>query len=143
MGSVSDGVPRDVWTSIKRGFFCRCPNCGKGKLFNRFLKVEDRCEVCDEAFHHHRADDLPAYIVIAVVGHVVVSGVLWAADHSTSPIWLQLLVLGAATVILSLALLQPVKGAVIGLQWANRMHGFGGSSDDSIHRAPDRSEDQI
>jgi hypothetical protein len=25
--------------------------------------------------------------------------------------------------------MQPLKGAVIGFQWANRMHGFGGEDD--------------
>ena len=32
---------------------------------------------------------------------------------------------GKATLLASLALLQPVKGSVVGLQWAFRMHGFG------------------
>ena len=38
---------------------------------------EDRrqqCEHCGEEIHHHRADDLPAYLVVVIVGHVVVGG---------------------------------------------------------------------
>ena len=61
-----------MWLSMRRGFFGRCPNCGKGKIFRAFLKVADRCPACDEALHHHRADDAPAYFVILIVGHVVV-----------------------------------------------------------------------
>ena len=37
---------------------------------------------------------------------------------------LQLSIYLPLTLILSLVLLQPVKGAVVGVQWALRMHGF-------------------
>ena len=63
---------RDVWAAIKRGFRGRCPRCGEGKLFRAFLKVDDNCSVCDLDFTPHRADDLPAYLVIVIVGHIVV-----------------------------------------------------------------------
>ena len=60
-----------------RGFTMKCPNCGRGHLFGRFLKVADHCEVCSEDFTPQRADDFPAYLVIVVVGHVVVPALLW------------------------------------------------------------------
>ena len=63
---------RDVWTALKRGFRGRCPRCGEGKLFRAFLKVDDHCSVCGLDFTPHRADDLPAYLVIVIVGHIVV-----------------------------------------------------------------------
>ena len=63
---------RDVWTAMKRGFRCRCPRCGEGKLFRAFLKVDDHCSECGLDFTPHRADDLPAYLVIVIVGHIVV-----------------------------------------------------------------------
>ena len=63
---------RDVWTAMKRGFRSRCPRCGEGKLFRAFLKVDDHCSVCCLDFTPHRADDLPAYLVIVIVGHIVV-----------------------------------------------------------------------
>ena len=68
------GEKRDVWTALKRGFRCRCPRCGEGKLFRAFLKVDDHCSVCGLDFTPHRADDLPAYLVIVIVGHIVVPG---------------------------------------------------------------------
>ena len=63
---------RDVWTAMKRGFRGRCPRCGEGKLFRAFLKVDDHCSECGLDFTPHRADDLPAYLVIVIVGHIVV-----------------------------------------------------------------------
>ena len=71
------GEKRDLWSAMKRGFRGRCPRCGQGKLFRAFLKVDDHCSACGQDFTAHRADDLPAYLVIVIVGHIVVPAVLW------------------------------------------------------------------
>ena len=63
---------RALW----RGFTMKCPHCGEGHLFGRVLKVVDHCEVCGESYAAQRADDLPAYLVIVVVGHAVVPALL-------------------------------------------------------------------
>jgi len=115
---------RDVWLALKRGFRGLCPHCGRGKLFRAFLKVDDACSVCGEDFTPHRADDLPAYLVIVIVGHIVVPLALMIETNFSPPVALQLAVYLPVTLIASLVLLQPVKGAVVGLQWALRMHGF-------------------
>lgn len=122
---TSHAPKRDLWTALKRGARGRCPNCGVGKLFRAFLKTTDKCTHCGQDFSHHRADDLPAYLVIVIVGHIVVPIALWIETDYAPSIALQLSIYLPATLILSLALLQPVKGAVVGLQWAFRMHGFG------------------
>jgi uncharacterized protein (DUF983 family) len=67
---------------------------------------------------------LPAYLVIVVVGHIVVPAALWIETNYAPAVWLQLAIYLPLTFVLSLLLLQPVKGAVVGLQWALRMHGF-------------------
>ena len=123
---------RDVWTAMKRGFRCRCPRCGEGKLFRAFLKVDDHCSACGLDYTPHRADDLPAYLVIVIVGHIVVPTVLWIETNYSPPVWFPLATYLPFTLIASLALLQPVKGAVVGLQWALRMHGFDENSPGEI-----------
>jgi uncharacterized protein (DUF983 family) len=115
---------RDLWTAFKRGLRCRCPRCGQGKLFRAFLKVDDHCSVCALDFTPHRADDLPAYLVIIIVGHVVVPLALMIETNYSPPVAWQLAIYLPITLIASLLLLQPVKGAVVGVQWALRMHGF-------------------
>ena len=115
---------RDVWTAMKRGFRGRCPRCGQGKLFRAFLKVDNSCSVCGLDYTPHRADDLPAYLVIVIVGHILVPMILWIETEYAPAVWLQLSIYLPVTLIASLALLQPVKGAVVGVQWALRMHGF-------------------
>jgi uncharacterized protein (DUF983 family) len=118
------GEKRDLWTAMKRGFMCRCPRCGEGKLFRAFLKVDDHCATCGLDYTPHRADDLPAYLVIIIVGHIVVPVVLWIETNYSPAIWLQMSIYLPFTFLSSLLLLQPVKGAVVGFQWAMRMHGF-------------------
>ena len=93
-------------------------------MFRAFLKTANNCSVCGLDFTPHRADDLPAYLVIVIVGHVVVPLALSIETNFSPPMWAQLAAYLPLTLVLSLALLQPVKGAVVGLQWALRMHGF-------------------
>jgi uncharacterized protein (DUF983 family) len=126
--------PVSLMSAMWRGFRGRCPHCSEGRLFGHFLKVADRCASCGEELLHHRADDLPAYLVIVLVGHAVVPAVLAVETAYAPPVALQLLVWLPVTLVASLALLQPVKGAVVGLQWRTGMHGF----DESKRRRTER-----
>ena len=133
--------PRPVWPAVRRGLKGRCPHCGEGRLFSRFLKTAATCESCGEDLHHHRADDLPPYLTIVIVGHLVVPLVLYVEKTFHPEVWIQMTAWLPLTLALTLALLQPIKGGVVGLQWANRMHGFGGQQDDAEpgHALPDRA----
>ncbi|GEP10376.1 DUF983 domain-containing protein [Methylobacterium gnaphalii] len=105
-------------------FLCRCPHCGEGKLFGRFLKTRPHCEACGMKLDGHRADDFPPYIVIFVVGHIVGYLILTFEMGYDVPLWVSVTLWPGLTLGLVALLLQPVKGAVIGLQYATRMHGF-------------------
>ncbi|WP_264051120.1 DUF983 domain-containing protein [Methylobacterium flocculans] len=111
-------------TALTRGFCGRCPHCGEGKVFGRYLKVRPACESCGLELGHHRADDLPPYIVIFLVGHVVGYFLLETEMNYDLPLWFQLTFWPIVTLLGCLGLLQPVKGAVVGLQYALGMHGF-------------------
>ncbi len=93
-------------------------------MFARFLKVRPACEACGLEMHGHRADDLPPYVVIFIVAHIVGYVILEMEMGYDVPLWFQLSFWPAATLGLALGLLQPVKGAVVGLQYALGMHGF-------------------
>ena len=124
-GEVS-GEKRDIVKAMKRGLLGRCPHCGEGKLFRAFLKPVDHCKNCGEDFTHQRADDLPAYLSIVLVGHIVVGGFMMTDMVWTLSNWTHLAIWTPLTVLLAMISIQPIKGAVIGLQWGARMHGFGG-----------------
>lgn len=127
--SAPDRPARPLWPAIRRGLLGKCPNCGEGRLFRAFVKTVDRCEHCGEDISHHRADDLPAYLVIVIVGHIVVSGFMAMELLTAWSSWQHLALWVPITIMLSILLLQPVKGAVVGLQWALFMHGFGGAKE--------------
>ena len=130
--------PRDSWSAMLSGWRGRCPNCGEGRMFRAFLKVADHCPACGEALHHQRTDDAPAYFVILIVGHVVVPIVLAVETVYAPAYWIHALLWLPLTLGMSLAILQPIKGALVGLQWAMRMDGFNPAHADSNELAPSR-----
>ncbi|MDX8494793.1 DUF983 domain-containing protein [Mesorhizobium sp. VK22B] len=123
--SAETAAGRVVGLSLRRGVRGRCPRCGRGRLFCSFLKVGDHCSVCGLDFTGHRADDLPAYLVIVIIGHVLIPVILLIEESYAPSLAFQLAVYLPITILASLALLQPVKGAVVALQWSLKMHGFG------------------
>lgn len=118
------GSQVSLMTALGRGFRCKCPACGKGRLFARFLKIAPACPACGEEMHHHRADDFPAYLVILIVGHVIVPSQLLTEQFFEPPTWMHLAIWLPLTLVMTLGLLQPVKGAIVALQWHMGMHGF-------------------
>ena len=124
--------PRLVWPAMVRGWQQRCPACGTGLLYGKYLKVVDHCALCGQELHHHRADDAPPYFTMLIVGHVIVGLVLAVETRLHPDLWVHALLWGPATLLLSLWLLPRIKGALIGQQWAMRMHGFGTSPDPSL-----------
>jgi uncharacterized protein (DUF983 family) len=115
---------RNGMTALSRGLQCRCPACGKGRMFRAFLKVSDHCPACNEELHHHQADDAPAYFDMLIVGHVVVPIVLSVEIAFAPPYWVHAALWLPLTLVLAIGILQPIKGAIVAWQWANRMHGF-------------------
>ncbi|MBT8411413.1 MAG: DUF983 domain-containing protein [Octadecabacter sp.] len=116
---------RPTKQAMLRGFRRRCPQCGEGVMFNSYLKVADKCPVCGEELHHHRADDGPAYLTILVVGHLMAPLIHIAFTRFRPDPMVLATVFTVGCVALSLYLLPRLKGLVVGIQWSRRMHGFG------------------
>jgi uncharacterized protein (DUF983 family) len=117
--------PRDWKQAARRGFAMRCPHCGEGEMFHAYLKVSEACPKCGEELHHQRADDAPPYVTIFIVGHVVAAMLMVADGHYPElPMWIHMVVWPLVATLMSLWLLPRIKGALIGYQWALRMHGF-------------------
>jgi uncharacterized protein (DUF983 family) len=132
IGGLPDTGQRNVWQAVARGMGKRCPACGQGPVFAAYLKVRDACPVCGTELHHHRADDAPPYFTMVIVGHIVIAAVLAAERMYAPPTWLHLALWLQLTTALSLYLLPIVKGGLVGLQWALRMHGFGTGPDPAM-----------
>ena len=120
---------RSFFTAGRRGLACRCPNCGEGRIFDGFLAVKPTCETCGEDLSHQRADDLPAYLNIFVVGHVVVGAMMVLMTWNFFSMWTTMAITIFVCVAAAFLMMRPLKGMVVGIQWALRMHGFGGDHD--------------
>ncbi|MBB6124500.1 DUF983 domain-containing protein [Sphingobium subterraneum] len=123
--SASPPLPERPWRrAVGRGLRNRCPACGKGAIFGRFLKPASACRQCGEALDGHEADDFPSYIVIIVLGHIMVPTMIEVNSALAIPFAWQAGLWPTLAFVLAAAMIQPVKGGVIAFQWARRMHGF-------------------
>ena len=100
---------------IGRGLRGRCPVCGEGHVFDGYLTVVPACDHCGAPLALARADDAPPWLTILIVGHVVVP-LLYVVDQSYAPpLWAMAAIFLPLTTVLALAVLRPVKGAMVGL----------------------------
>ena len=102
----------------------RCPSCGEKTLFRAYLKIDDTCHACHLALNGNQADDAPPYFTIFIVGHIIVPIALIVERAFTPPLYFHALMFSVFALVLTLVTLPVVKGAVVGLQWALRLHGF-------------------
>jgi uncharacterized protein (DUF983 family) len=117
--------------ALSRGLRGRCPHCGTGRIFYRYLKVSPACEVCHHDLDRYPSDDGPAYFTILLVGHLVVAPLLLFPFIWRSPIWLILPATLIPLTVLTLTMLPRTKGAVIGALYALKVS----REDGALHTA--------
>ena len=115
----SGGVVRRV-SALRAGLACKCPRCGKGKLFDGFLAVGPRCPRCDLDFAHVDSGDGPAVFVILILGFLVASGALVVEVTFQPPYWLHMLIWLPTILFGALGMLRPFKATLIALQFKYR-----------------------
>jgi uncharacterized protein (DUF983 family) len=106
--------------SILAGLACRCPRCGRGKLFEGFLSLRPRCDVCglDNAFAD--AGDGPAVFVMSLAGFIVVAAALITEFKYQPPLWVHALLWLPLILIVTIGPLRPMKGLMIALQYHHK-----------------------
>jgi len=102
------------------GLTCRCPRCGKGKLFQGFLNTQPRCEVCGLDYGFIDAGDGPAVFVILLAGFIVVGAALVVEFKYAPPFWLHAVLWGPLILLTTLLPLRPMKGLMIALQYHHK-----------------------
>lgn len=115
----SDAIPARV-DPIRAGLLCRCPNCGRGRLFDGFLKVVESCESCGFDFRRLNTGDGPAIFIMQIAGGIVVFSALGVELTYSPPIWVHLVVWPPLVALLALGLMRPAKGVMIALQMTNK-----------------------
>ena len=121
---TSDQEERPMRRSLFRGWRRKCPSCGSGPLFKGFLNVRNRCTVCGQELHHHRADDGPAYLTILATGHILVPLIHVVFVNFEPRAGVMATGFAAASIVIALYLLPRFKGGMVAFPWANSIHGF-------------------
>jgi uncharacterized protein (DUF983 family) len=111
-------MTRSFIQALARGACRRCPECGQGRLFQGYLKVQPVCEDCGHENGRYRADDAPPYFTILIVGHLVIAPMLAFPFIWRWSVWHVLALTMPVLAGMTLLVLPLVKGAVIGAHWA-------------------------
>lgn len=115
-GQESKSFGATSWAGITG----HCPNCGRGKLFDGYLKLAPRCNVCGLDYNFADSGDGPAVFVILVTGFIVVGAALIVEVLYAPPYWLHALLWGSLSILLPLILLRSFKGVLIALQFKHK-----------------------
>jgi uncharacterized protein (DUF983 family) len=102
------------------GLRCRCPRCGRGRLFDGFLTLAPNCRACGFDNSVFDPADGPAVFVILIAGFVVVAAALIVEVNFHPPYWLHFVLWLPLILALSLIMLRPFKGVLVALQYRHR-----------------------
>jgi uncharacterized protein (DUF983 family) len=118
---LEDGFP--TVSPMRAALGCRCPRCGRGRLFCGLLTVRPRCETCGLDFSGQDAGDGPAVFVILFLGLIVVGLAAIVETEFAPPIWVHLLLWTPLILVGAVAMLRPFKAGLIALQYRHHLLG--------------------
>jgi uncharacterized protein (DUF983 family) len=108
---------------LAAALLCRCPRCGKGKLYDGLLSVAPACAGCGLDLRAQDAGDGPAVFVVLILGALVVAGAIAVEIAFAPPIWVHLLLWTPVIVGGAILMLRPLKAGLIALQYRHRALG--------------------
>jgi uncharacterized protein (DUF983 family) len=106
--------------AILAGLSCACPRCGRGKLFQGFLALRPRCEVCGLDYSFADSGDGPAVFIMLIGGFIVVFAALITEVVYQPPLWVHAALWLPLILIVTLGPLRSMKGLLIALQYHHR-----------------------
>ncbi|MGE0223452.1 MAG: DUF983 domain-containing protein [Acetobacteraceae bacterium] len=112
-------------STLQASVTCRCPRCGRGRLFRRWLEVRDACEVCGLDLRQSDSGDGAIALVILVLGAVIVGLAFWVEFRFEPPLWLHAVLWPVVTIPLAVLIMRPTKAALIALQYRHRATEMG------------------
>ena len=115
---------------IAAGLACRCPRCGRGRLFDGYLTVAARCGACGLDLTKADSGDGPAVFIIFILGFLVVPLALLLETQVAPPYWVHVVIWPVVILGGALGLLRPLKGLLIALQFHHKASEGGTKSYD-------------
>lgn len=125
MGEVTAGGYHARQSPFRTGLVCRCPRCGRGKLFQGFLGLRERCPVCGLDYSKADSGDGPAVFIMLLLGALVVFLALMVEIRYTPPLWVHAIVWPPLILGGAIAMLRPMKATMIALQYRNKASDSG------------------
>lgn len=116
MGNENSDTPV---SPVKAGLGCRCPRCGKGKLYKGFLDFADKCDHCGLDFSKFENGDGPAVFIMLILGFIIVGAALVVEVTFKPPLWVHAVLWGPSIIGGSIALLRPAKGLIVAMQYTH------------------------
>jgi len=116
---------RPAVSTLAAALLCRCPRCGRGKLYDGIVSVAPRCAVCGLDLRAHDAGDGPIVFVVFLLGAVVVALAVLVEFTFAPPLWVHAVLWAPVVLIGSIAMLRPLKAGFIALQYRHRALGGG------------------
>lgn len=107
----------NLWSTLKRGLYRKCPACGASGMFQGYLEPSDSCSKCQLDFELIRSDDAPAYFTIAVVGHIILPLASYVEFAYSPSLMFHLLLWTPLILILTLGFLPFIKGLMMAVMW--------------------------
>ena len=98
----------------------RCPRCGRGHLFQGFLSLRPRCEMCGLDYSFIDAGDGPAVFIMFFAGFLVVGAALVVEAMYQPPFWVHAALWAPLILLTTLGPLRPMKGLLIALQYHHK-----------------------
>jgi uncharacterized protein (DUF983 family) len=117
---MTDDAAVTVTQSALRGIACRCPRCGKGKLYAGFLNLRPNCEACGLDYAFIDAGDGPAVFVILIAGFTVAFAAVFTEFTVHPPIWVHLILWLPLILATTLLPLRSMKSLLIALQFHHK-----------------------
>lgn len=106
--------------AIRAGLTCKCPSCGKGKLFEGFLTLRPCCDVCGLDYGFADSGDGPAVFIMLFAGFIVVGAALVTEAVYHPPYWVHAALWVPLILVVTLGPLRPMKGMMIALQYHHK-----------------------
>ena len=127
---MSESGYRPRVSPVSAGLACKCPRCGRGALFDGYLTVAERCAECGLDLRKADSGDGPAVFIIFILGFLIVPLALLFEAIAAPPLWLHMVIWPPLVLIGALALLRPMKGLMIALQYHHKASDSGTESYD-------------
>ena len=113
-------LPTPGLSPMETGIRCRCPRCGRGRLFQGYLTLAPRCRECGLDFSFADPADGPAFFVMMFVCVPAAAFPLWLELTYNPPTWVHFVTTLPLILLTCIPPLQPLKGWLVAAQFFHK-----------------------